>query len=62
MEVEDRKPLYDVPSVVMQTAVRPTNTTRNVMWFPWDAEPNHVYPMPGLLPVFYLAELETVDS
>ncbi|VAI44036.1 unnamed protein product [Triticum turgidum subsp. durum] len=46
----------------MQTAVRPTNTTRNVMWFPWDAEPNHVYPMPGLLPVFYLAELETVDS
>ncbi|KAE8767875.1 putative LRR receptor-like serine/threonine-protein kinase [Hordeum vulgare] len=62
MEVEDRKPLYEVPSVVMQTAVRPTNTTRNVMWFPWDAEPNHVYPMPGLLPVFYLAELETVDS
>ncbi|KAF7078222.1 hypothetical protein CFC21_082696 [Triticum aestivum] len=62
MEVEDRKPLYDVPSLVMQTAVRPTNTTRNVMWFPWDAEPNHVYPMPGLLPVFYLAELETVDS
>ncbi|VAI55605.1 unnamed protein product [Triticum turgidum subsp. durum] len=62
MEVEDRKPLYDVPSVVMQTAVRPSNTTRNVMWFPWDAEPNHVYPMPGLLPVFYLAELETVDG
>ncbi|KAF7089450.1 hypothetical protein CFC21_092424 [Triticum aestivum] len=62
MEVEDRKPLYDVPWVVMQTAVRPSNTTRNVMWFPWDAEPNHVYPMPGLLPVFYLAELETVDS
>lgn len=48
MEVDDhRKPSYDVPSVVMQTAVKPVNTTENLIWFPWDGEPNRVYPMPG---------------
>ncbi|CAM0903497.1 unnamed protein product [Alopecurus aequalis] len=63
MPVEDgRKPNYDAPSVVMQTAVTPVNTTRNLIWFPWEAQPNHVYPKPGLLPVLYFAEVEVVDS
>jgi hypothetical protein len=48
MLVDDaRRPTYDVPSIVMQTAVTPLNTTENVIWFPWEAQPNHVYPMPG---------------
>jgi hypothetical protein len=44
---DDRKPNYDVPSVVMQTAVTPVNTTKNLIWFPWEAQPNHIYPLPG---------------
>ncbi|KAK1684508.1 hypothetical protein QYE76_045356 [Lolium multiflorum] len=59
---DDHKPNYDVPSVVMQTAVTPVNTTKNLIWFPWEAQPNHIYPLPGLLPVLYFAELELVDS
>ena len=41
------KPLYDVPSVVMQTAITTLNTSHTLIRIPWDTDPNHIYPWPG---------------
>ncbi|XBI81323.1 hypothetical protein VPH35_090253 [Triticum aestivum] len=56
------KPLYDVPSVVLQTAVTTLNTSQTLIRIPWDAEPNHIYPRPGLLPILYFSELQVLDG
>ncbi|KAL5230992.1 hypothetical protein ABZP36_029768 [Zizania latifolia] len=50
-------PLFVVPSVVMQTAVTPRNSSKAID-FSWDVKPNHVYPDPGMFFILYISELE----
>ncbi|GJN14998.1 hypothetical protein PR202_gb01882 [Eleusine coracana subsp. coracana] len=49
----------EVPSKVMQTAITPRDGSMSID-LPWDAEPNHVYPMPGYICIMYVAELQNL--
>ncbi|KAG8086153.1 hypothetical protein GUJ93_ZPchr0010g8644 [Zizania palustris] len=50
-------PLFVVPSVVMQSAVTPRNSSKAIN-FSWDVKPNNVYPDPGMFFILYISELE----
>uniref|UniRef100_A0A0E0A1U5 non-specific serine/threonine protein kinase n=1 Tax=Oryza glumipatula TaxID=40148 RepID=A0A0E0A1U5_9ORYZ len=50
-------PVFDVPSVVMQTAITTRNSSIPIQ-FSWDTKPNHVYPDPGSIFTLYVTELE----
>uniref|UniRef100_A0A0D9WIU9 non-specific serine/threonine protein kinase n=1 Tax=Leersia perrieri TaxID=77586 RepID=A0A0D9WIU9_9ORYZ len=54
-------PLFDVPTVVMQTAIATRNPSVPIQ-FSWDTKPNHVYPDPGMIFTLYFAELELLTG
>ncbi|XP_006654674.1 putative leucine-rich repeat receptor-like serine/threonine-protein kinase At2g19230 [Oryza brachyantha] len=53
--------LFDVPSVVMQTAITTRNSSKPIQ-VSWDTHPNHDYPDPGMFFTFYVSELELLTG
>ncbi|CAL4902165.1 unnamed protein product [Urochloa decumbens] len=52
---------FEAPSAVMQTAITPSNASRNIQ-FSWDPEPQPSDPSPGYIAIMYFSELDNLSS
>ncbi|KAE8816339.1 putative LRR receptor-like serine/threonine-protein kinase [Hordeum vulgare] len=53
--------LFEAPTAVMQTAIRPRGASRHIELF-WDAEPRPNDPSPAYVVIMHLAELQVIPS
>ncbi|VAH09487.1 unnamed protein product [Triticum turgidum subsp. durum] len=53
--------LFEAPTAVMQTAIRPRGASRHIELF-WDAEPQPSDPSPAYVAIMHLAELQVIPS